>query len=144
MRGISWPFGCSGCREVFLWPIYGIIFCPRGAMDAYWFSLGSIRDTASTLTTGVSQPSLSGTSGFSLVVLFWARFGWWYVISFDFLFGDQFVVFNGCFFIGYNWYSSPLLLYLLDFISGRLVVEVWRTRTVFFPSVLIRACFFCY
>ena len=38
-------------------------------MDAYWFSLGSIRDAASTLTTGVSQPSLSGTSGFSLVVL---------------------------------------------------------------------------
>ena len=38
-------------------------------MDAYWFSLGIIRDAASTLTTGVSQPSLSGTSGFSLVVL---------------------------------------------------------------------------
>ena len=27
----------------------------------------------------------------------------------------------------------------MDFVSGRLVVEAWRTRTVFFPSVLIRA-----
>ena len=50
--------------------IYGIILCLRGAMDAYWFCLGSIRDAASILITGVSQPSLSGTSGFSLVVLF--------------------------------------------------------------------------
>ena len=32
-------------------------------------------------------------------------------------------------------------LYLVDFESGRLV-EVWRTRTVLFPSVLIRARFF--
>ena len=146
MRGISWPFGYSGYKEVFPWPIYKIILCLRGAMDTYWFSLGSIRDTASTLTTGVSQPSLSGTSRFSLVV-FCLGPGWLMVChQFWFPLGDYLVVFNGCFFIGYNWYSSPLLiiLYLVGFVSGGLVVKVWKTRTVFFPtSVLKRACFFC-
>jgi len=106
-------------------------------------SLATSLTAANTLTTRVSQPSLSVTSGFSFSCSFLSGPGLADDVSSVSISSlvTRLLSSTGGSLLGII--GTVFCFLSLSFVSGRLAVEVWRTWTVLFPSVLIRARFFC-